>query len=74
VGWGHSAIDHAFDFAELADVARLVPFHHDPSHTDVDLDRLIAATIDEHCPSFAVTPGVAGAIIQIGNGSREQDG
>jgi ribonuclease BN (tRNA processing enzyme) len=74
VGWGHSAIDHAFAFAELAGVARLVPFHHDPSHTDVDLDRLIAATIDEHCPNFAVTPGIAGANIQIGNGSREQAG
>ena len=24
----------------------LVPFHHDPSHTDSDLDRLMAEAID----------------------------
>jgi phosphoribosyl 1,2-cyclic phosphodiesterase len=70
VGWGHSAIDHAFAFAELAGAAQLVPFHHDPSHTDEDLDRLMAATIDRLRPAFTVTPGVTGAIIQIGNGSK----
>jgi ribonuclease BN (tRNA processing enzyme) len=74
VGWGHSSIDHAFAYADLACVAQLVPFHHDPSHTDEDLDRLIAATVDELRPSFAVTPGLAGATIEIGNGGTERDG
>jgi ribonuclease BN (tRNA processing enzyme) len=70
VGWGHSAIDHAFAFAELAGATQLVPFHHDPSHTDEDLDRLIAATIDRLRPAFRVTPGVTGATIQLGNRSK----
>ena len=34
VGWGHSAISHAFRFAALAGVRRLVTFHHDPGHDD----------------------------------------
>ena len=39
-GWGHSSIAHVVQFARLAQVRRLVLFHHDPSHTDADLDRL----------------------------------
>jgi phosphoribosyl 1,2-cyclic phosphodiesterase len=74
VGWGHSSIDDAFAFAELAGAAHLVPFHHDPSHTDDDLDELIGRTVDKVCPDFAVTPGTSGASIWIGSGSREPDG
>jgi phosphoribosyl 1,2-cyclic phosphodiesterase len=40
VGWGHSALPHTLAFAKAAEVALLVPFHHDPSHTDQALDRL----------------------------------
>jgi phosphoribosyl 1,2-cyclic phosphodiesterase len=40
VGWGHSSIDQALDFATLADVSTLVAFHHDPSHDDDALDAL----------------------------------
>jgi phosphoribosyl 1,2-cyclic phosphodiesterase len=40
IGWGHSSIDHAVDFALAAGVGQLVLFHHDPAHTDTDLDML----------------------------------
>ncbi len=40
VGWGHSSIADAIRFAALARVRRLVLFHHDPQHTDDDLDRI----------------------------------
>jgi phosphoribosyl 1,2-cyclic phosphodiesterase len=40
VGWGHSSIAHAVEFARLAEVGRLVLFHHDPARSDADLDRL----------------------------------
>ena len=43
VGWGHSSISHALAFAELADVERLIPFHHDPDHEDEMLDELYAS-------------------------------
>jgi ribonuclease BN (tRNA processing enzyme) len=40
VGWGHSAIGHVVAFAQKAEVARLVLFHHDPYHTDAELELL----------------------------------
>jgi phosphoribosyl 1,2-cyclic phosphodiesterase len=42
VGWGHSSVAAAVDFARAARVGRLVLFHHDPLHTDHDLDELEA--------------------------------
>ena len=39
-GWGHSSIAHVVQFARLAEVRRLVLFHHDPGHSDTDLDVL----------------------------------
>ena len=41
-GWGHSAIGHVVAFARKAEVERLVLFHHDPYHTDVELEALVA--------------------------------
>ncbi|MDQ2694514.1 MAG: MBL fold metallo-hydrolase, partial [Pseudomonadota bacterium] len=56
-GWGHSSLRQAFQFAALARIRRLVPFHHDPSHDDDTLDRLFAAAVAELRPAFAVAPG-----------------
>ena len=41
VGWGHSSIGHVVAFARKADVGRLVLFHHDPYHTDAELEALV---------------------------------
>lgn len=41
VGWGHSAIGHVVAFAQKADVGQLVLFHHDPGHTDVEMEALV---------------------------------
>ena len=38
VGWGHSTLSHTLAFARLANVKRLMPFHHDPAHDDHTLD------------------------------------
>jgi ribonuclease BN (tRNA processing enzyme) len=43
VGWGHSTPEHAVTFATRAGVHRLVLFHHDPTHTDEQLDGMLAA-------------------------------
>ena len=45
-GFGHSSTDHVAAFAEKAGVDRLVLFHHDPMHTDTELDEIRAAVID----------------------------
>ena len=42
MGWGHSAIGHVVAFAQKADVEHLVLFHHDPGHTDVEMEALVA--------------------------------
>lgn len=70
IGWGHSSVQHALAFAALAGVKHLVPFHHDPAHTDEYLDRLITAATATAKPSFGVTPGTEGATFElIGNGA-----
>jgi phosphoribosyl 1,2-cyclic phosphodiesterase len=42
VGWGHSSTTDAVRFAERAHARRLVLFHHDPLHSDGDLEGMIA--------------------------------
>ena len=40
VGWGHSATSHALSFARRTGAERTVLFHHDPLHSDDQLDEL----------------------------------
>ena len=42
VGWGHSTMEYVVDAASLAQVRRLVLFHHDPSRDDAAVDDLLA--------------------------------
>lgn len=65
VGFGHTCLMHAFRFAKLAEIKQFVPFHHDPAHTDQMLDRMIEETIAQEQPSFSVTPGIEGTVIDI---------
>ena len=65
IGWGHSSLKQALDFGTLSEVRQLVPFHHDPGHTDIDLDHLMAAAIDDAKPAYRVTPGIEGATFEL---------
>ena len=65
VGWGHSSLRQSLDFATLSGVKHLVPFHHDPGHTDADLDHLMGEAIAYARPAFRVTPGLEGATFEI---------
>ena len=40
-GYGHSTVQQAAAFADLARAERLVLFHHDPEHDDEVVDRLL---------------------------------
>ena len=64
-GWGHSSIDQTLDFGTLAGVKRLVPFHHDPDHTDADLDKLLNEAIDATKPAYVVSPGIEGCVFEL---------
>ena len=41
VGWGHSSVAHAVQFARRSCVGRLVLFHHDPDRSDDGVDGLV---------------------------------
>jgi len=38
VGWGHTSINQLGAFTRMTNPDRLVTFHHDPAHTDSELD------------------------------------
>jgi phosphoribosyl 1,2-cyclic phosphodiesterase len=65
VGWGHSSLRHMLDFGTLSEVKHLIPFHHDPGHTDDDLDRLMGEAIADAKPGYRVTPGQEGATFEL---------
>jgi phosphoribosyl 1,2-cyclic phosphodiesterase len=65
VGWGHSSTEHTLAFAQLAGVKHLVTFHHDPSHTDDDVDRLTAEAVAAAHPTFRVTAGAEGDVFEL---------
>jgi phosphoribosyl 1,2-cyclic phosphodiesterase len=44
IGWGHSAIHHAFAFAAAVGARQFMPFHHDPTHDDATLDMIYATS------------------------------
>jgi phosphoribosyl 1,2-cyclic phosphodiesterase len=41
MGWGHSALSHTLQFAHRCAARQTLLFHHDPSHTDDDLDEML---------------------------------
>jgi ribonuclease BN (tRNA processing enzyme) len=45
-GWGHSALSHAVRFADRSDATRTLLFHHDPAHTDSELDAALADALE----------------------------
>ena len=66
VGWGHSAMEHVLAFTELVRARHLVTFHHDPTHSDDDVDRMTAAATSAKPAGFRVTVGAEGAVFDLG--------
>jgi phosphoribosyl 1,2-cyclic phosphodiesterase len=64
-GWGHSSINQTLDFGTLTGVKLLVPFHHDPDHTDADLDRLMTLAVEKARPDYPVMPGTEGTVFEL---------
>ena len=44
-GWGHSSVSHVLALAERCQARRTMFFHHDPSHTDDQLDEIYEAAL-----------------------------
>jgi ribonuclease BN (tRNA processing enzyme) len=66
IGFGHSNMRQAFEFAAMANVKHLVPFHHDPAHSDDQLDQMITDAVQEVKPGYDVTPGLEGIVLDLG--------
>lgn len=64
-GFGHSSLGQAFKFAELVQTKNFIPFHHDPSHDDDLLDKMLLRSIEDVNPSFTVTPGKEGTTLEL---------
>src|SRR5260370_10004704 len=47
-GFGHSTYEEALSLAEQAGVQQLAFFHHDPAHSDSDIDALIEEALGNH--------------------------
>jgi phosphoribosyl 1,2-cyclic phosphodiesterase len=61
IGWGHSSLEQTVAFANLAGVSRFVTFHHDPKHSDAQLDdalRLVKQRCDASMDVIAGTEGL----------------
>ncbi len=65
VGWGHSSLAQAMAFAGAVGVGRMVTFHHDPSHSDETLDRMLSEARRSSLSPFDVVPGVEGAALEV---------
>ena len=64
VGWGHPSLDHTLAFARAASVRRLVTFHHDPGHTDAELERQVDEANEGALP-FELLRGVEGTTFEV---------
>jgi phosphoribosyl 1,2-cyclic phosphodiesterase len=64
VGWGHTQVSSVAELGIEAGVKRLGLFHHDPDHTDDDVDALVAlcrdriARADSSVECFGVREGM----------------
>lgn len=65
VGWGHSSTSHLAAFVGMAGPGRLVTFHHDPAHTDEDLDILHESLASKVTSETELVPGSPGLVVEV---------
>lgn len=65
IGWGHSSIYHAAQFAQKTSVKRLLLFHHDPTHTDSMMDEILKEFLDHHELPLQIELAVEGTEIEL---------
>jgi phosphoribosyl 1,2-cyclic phosphodiesterase len=67
-GWGHSTAGYAVHVAAAAGARRLALFHHAPSHTDAEIDRMLsrARQTAAHLGIDDVTAAREGTSVDLG--------
>jgi|SRR5665213_1632081 len=56
-GWGHSTWQHATQVARQTGAKTLILFHHDPSHTDEMMDKILLKAREEFPQTFLAAEG-----------------
>lgn len=64
-GWGHSAMEDALQFASLTQVQHLLLAHHDPGHTDAQLDAMFAQLKSDTSSAVDFQMAVEGMHIEL---------
>jgi ribonuclease BN (tRNA processing enzyme) len=64
-GWGHSSMRQSIEFAQRAKTRKLVTFHHDPAHSDLELDAMHNGFGQGLDLGFDLIPGREGLSLHI---------
>jgi ribonuclease BN (tRNA processing enzyme) len=65
MGWGHCSIEDAIKFASLTDVKHLLLSHHDPSHSDSELNKIFTDFTNRHSFPFKYEMAFEGMKIHL---------
>ena len=65
IGWGHSSITDTVEFAKMCNVKRLELFHHDPLHTDEQLEDFIDSYKKNHQSEFPINLCAEGNVYEL---------
>lgn len=64
-GWGHSSIGQALEFGKRAGARKLVTFHHDPDHSDRELDEMHRQIAGKAVDAPELVPGSEGLTLEV---------
>ena len=66
--WGHSTPSYALHVAKEAGAHQLTLFHHDPSHTDREIDKMLSHStrLASECSVVEVTAAAEGMTVELG--------
>lgn len=65
IGWGHSSANDALKFAKLTKAKKILFFHHDPSHSDEQLQKLFNDSVSGQNLPFEAGIAAEGNTIQL---------
>ena len=65
VGWGHPTFESAVKFGTLAEVKKILLFHHDPHHTDKRLEKIYKKFMDGKKFDYKIKLAVEGAVYKL---------
>ena len=66
LGWGHGCLPDSVALAQRAEVKHLILFHHDPAHTDFDIDAMVEAAREMAPDCLLVTAAQENEIVMPG--------